>query len=251
MNILKKIKQILPQRISRQDKDKLALFQKLINYKFKKLSLLKSALTHDSIYYNEDGEININSNYERLEFLGDAVLGLIVCQHIYKVFPEKNEGDLSKLKSSIVSEKFLSLKAANFRLSEFIFMSEKEERNGGRNKKSIIADTTESVICAIYLDGGIKKATKFVKRFILSDFERQVLHRDMINYKSILQEYAQERFKTIPDYKMNSAAGPEHRKLFKITVFVNAQQVGSGEALNKKEAQQKAAYDACKRLELI
>ena len=254
MNVIQKIKNKFKKkkkRISASTKRKLSVLQELIKYRFKDLSLLVSALTHDSIYYSSDDEQNYNSNYERLEFLGDAILGLIVCQHIFNVFPDKNEGELSKMKSSIVSEKFLALKAENFRLAEFVIMSEKEERNGGREKKSIIADAVESVICAIYLDGGLNKARKFVTNFILNDFEKQVMHKDLINYKSILQEFVQSHFQSIPEYRVNSSAGPAHQKMFKIVVHIDGHPCGYGEALNKKEAQQQAAYEACQRLRLI
>ena len=229
---------------------KLVELQNLIGYKFKNIYLLKAALTHDSLNpsYEEDAEGD--SNYERMEFLGDAVLGLVVCEHLFNLFPDKAEGDLSKIKSSIVSEKYLAMKANDIKLSDFILMSEKEDRNGGRERKSIVSDTVESVICAIYLDGGLKKAKTFVTDFIIKGFELHVLSKDLINYKSILQEYSQALYQKPPDYELISEIGPDHSKTFKMEVYVNTKLYGVGEGLNKKEAQQQAAQDACKKLKL-
>ena len=229
---------------------KLLEIQKIIGYQFQNILLLKAALTHDSLCSAHEAGVDGDANYERMEFLGDAVLGLVVCEHLFNLFPEKNEGDLSKLKSNIVSEKYLALKANAIKLHEYIFMSEKEDKNGGRGRKSIISDTVESIICAIYIDGGIKKAKRFITNFILVDFEKQVLLKDLINYKSILQEYTQALYQKTPEYKIVSEAGPDHHKIFKVEVYINDELQGQGEGLNKKDAQQKAAQDACKKLKL-
>jgi len=230
---------------------KLSDLQKLIKYKFKNLNILKSALTHDSLTSSSEDDEVFGTNYERMEFLGDSVLGLAVCEHLFNLFPDKAEGELSKIKSSIVSEKYLALKANNIKLSEFILMSEKEDKNGGRGRKSIVSDTMESIICAIYLDGGLDKAKKFIKTFILEDFEKQVMAQDLINYKSILQEYSQSLYQNVPEYELISEEGPDHHKLFVMDVFIEGKLCGQGKGLNKKEAQQKAAQNACRKLKLI
>jgi len=234
-------------------KEKLSEFQNIINYKFKNEQLLIASLTHDSFSKKRDNENNItinNSTYERMEFMGDAVLGLVVAEFLFSLYPDKAEGFLSKLKSNIVSEKFLALKAIDFNLGNYIFISEEEEKNGGRERKSILADTMEALICSIYLDSGLSKARKFITTFIIKGFEEQVLSEDLINYKSILQEYSQGKYQTTPVYELISETGPDHLKTFVMEVYVNSKRYGKGEGPNKKEAQQKAAQDACKRLKL-
>ena len=224
--------------------------QENINYKFKNIYLLKAALTHDSLITKLDDRSGIDTNYERMEFLGDAVLALVVCEHLFNIYPEKAEGDLSKIKSNIVSEKYLALQANQINLGDYILMSDKEEKNGGRQKNSIIADTVESIICAIYKDSGLKNAAKFINDFILKGFAEQILLKDLINYKSMLQEYSQGLYQDVPVYKIISETGPDHYKLFVIEVYINSILYGTGEGFSKKDAQQKAAQDACVKLKL-
>ena len=225
-------------------------FQKIINYNFKDTKLLRAALTHDSYYRAMETEPQEYSVYERMEFLGDSILGLVVAEHLYDEFPDKPEGFLSKTLSSIVSEKYLTKKASEFKLPEFIILSEIEERNGGREKKSIIADTVESVICAIYFDSGMKNAEKFIKEFLLKGYKTHLLSDDFINYKSILQEYCQERYHETPFYKLISETGPDHNKSFFVNVTINNEECGEGIGFSKKEAQQHAAQDACSKLKI-
>ena len=229
---------------------KLEQFQNNIDYKFRNVNLLKASLTHDSFMFNHESDSNAGSHYERMEFLGDAVLGLVVSEYLFSLFPQKDEGYLSKLKSNIVSEKYLALKANDFQLGDFIVMSDKEDKNGGRERKSIVSDTMEALICAIYLDGGLSKARKFVTTFIIKGFEQQVLLNELINFKSILQEYSQAKYQKTPVYELISETGPDHLKTFIMEVFVNSEKYGTGEGLNKKEAQQRAAEVACKKLQL-
>ena len=238
---------------------KLVKFQKIINYNFKNIELLKTALIHDSCYrggghfLQNNGKMEGNSSYsvfERMEFFGVSVLGLVVCEHLYKIFPNQTEGFLSKMKSDIVSEKYLALKAQNFQLQDFIALSDVEVKNGGRERKSIIADTVEALICAIYLDSGLANARVFIKSFILTGFQKTLLIEDMINYKSILQEYCQAKYQKTPFYHLVSSYGPDHHKVFKMIVYLNDKKCGIGEGPNKKDAQQKAAQNACKELGL-
>lgn len=230
--------------------EKLNEFQTLIKYRFKNSTLLIAALTHDSYLRRKEADSNCISPYERMEFLGDSVLGLIVAEYLFAHYPDKAEGDLSKLKSNIVSEKFLALKALCLKLGEYIQMSDEERRNGGEFRKSIIADTMESLICAIYLDGGLSKARKFIHGYIIKDFEKDLFSVDLTNYKSILQEHTQSLYQTTPQYSLLHESGPDHLKVFRMEVYINNQKYGEGEGPNKKEAQQKAAYDACKNLNL-
>ena len=229
----------------------LDILQKAINYKFKDIKKLEIALTHGSIYENKKHETDVNLYNERMEFLGDSVLGLVVSEHLYHKYPKKEEGDLSKIKANVVSEKFLVIKAQDFNLPDHIIMSEKEDKNDGRKRKSIISDTMESLICALYLDGGFEVAKKFIHTFILNHFEEDISNSDMINYKSVLQEYCQSIYRDVPEYKLVSEAGPDHQKTFLMEVYINSTLYGKGKGESKKEAQQDAAHDACQRLKLL
>jgi ribonuclease-3 len=229
---------------------KLDTFQKKIKYKFNHPKLLLAALTHNSYFYTNGTEHTEQSPYERMEFLGDAVLGLVVTEFLFSLYPDKDEGFLSKLKSNIVSEKYLAVKSIDFELGTYVMISEKEIRNGGRERKSILSNTVEALICAIYLDSGLEEARKFITTFIIDGFQEQVLVNSFVNFKSILQEYTQAKYQLTPEYKLISETGPDHLKTFKMKVFVNEKECGSGEGPNKKEAHQRAAEDACKNLKL-
>ncbi len=229
---------------------KLNELQDLIRYQFKNRVLLKTALTHDSYLKKFDTDNLIISPNERMEFLGDSVLGLLVAEFLFGHFPEKTEGDLSKFKSNIVSEKFLATKAFQIQLGDYIQMSEEERRNGGKERKSILADVMEALICAIYLDGGLSKARHFIHNQIICGFEKEIIAIDMVNYKSILQEYTQGKYQCTPQYLMINEKGPDHQKIFTMEVFINNEKFGEGQGSNKKEAQQRAAYNACCKLKL-
>ena len=235
--------------------EQIAELQKKINYRFQDKELLVASLTHDS--YTYEGYQNKNENtiennllYERMEFLGDAVLGLVVAEFLFSLYPSEDEGFLSKLKSNIVSEKYLAVKGSKFQLGDHIIMSYKEAKNGGRERKSIIADTMEALICAIYLDSGISKAREFITTYIIDDFEKQVQMSELINYKSILQEYCQALHQTTPEYKHIGDKGPDHQKIFIMEVYINGELQGKGEGVTKKDAHQAAAKNACHKLKL-
>ena len=229
---------------------KLEEFQTIIDYKFKNIVLLKNSLTHDSYYKKEEREDTNLSPFERMEFLGDSVLGLVVAQDLFVKFPKKQEGNLSKLKSKIVSEKYLTLKSNEIKLGDYLLLSSEEARSGGRLKPSIVSDSMESLICAIYLDGGMTSARKFIKKFILSNFENYVDREELTNFKSILQEYTQARFQRPPVYKVISENGPDHLKEFIVEVLINDKSFGKGVGTNKKSAQQQAAKTACEKLKI-
>jgi len=242
------------------DDKRLTDFQKIIGYRFKDKELLKTALTHDSysrVYDPETGKVTMltpqnpaYSEYERMEFLGDSVLGLVVAEYLFTRYRKKTEGYLSKIKSNVVSEQYLATKAINYQLPDYLIMSDIESKNGGRQRKSIIANSVESLICAIYLDGGFAPAKQFILTHIVKGFEKQLLAEEMINFKCILQEYAQSKHMKVPYYHLAETTGPEHAKTFKMIVYIDNHKCGTGTGLSKKEAQQRAAKDACDTLGL-
>jgi len=235
------LKNILSNIINKKDRSsKLIEIQNKIQYKFKDTTLLIDALTHTSYNYK-----NNISEFERMEFLGDSILGLIVAEAIFRKFPESQEGNLSKLKSKLVSTKYLALKAKELNLSEYIFLSEEAIKSGGKNSSSILADAMESLICSIYLDSNIEQVRKFINKFILKNFTDELKTGYLTNYKSILQEYTQSKYHNQPYYKVIKEEGPEHKKLFTVEVYINSKKIGIGKGPNKKEAQQYAAKKAC------
>ncbi|MFO7896989.1 MAG: ribonuclease III [Candidatus Cloacimonadales bacterium] len=225
----------------------LAEFEVLINYRFKNTDLAKAALSHTSLISNGTEYWP----YERMEFLGDSILGLIVSDTLFHKYPKYSEGDLSKLKSKLVSKKYLSYKAREIDLGRFILMSGEAELSKGRESSSILCDTIEAIICAIYLDSNLEQAGKFIKRVILSDFAKSIDRSKVTNYKSILQEHTQSNYRNVPTYKITKEVGPDHAKTFTVIVTINNQEAGTGVGSNKKNAQQEAAKNACLKLKLI
>ncbi|MBN1326620.1 MAG: ribonuclease III [Candidatus Cloacimonetes bacterium] len=221
-------------------------FQLEIDYQFTKPEILKAALSHTSAFTSD----NNDATFERMEFLGDSILGLIVAEEIFIDNPQFSEGQLSKLKSKIVSKKFLYQKAKEIALTKFLKMSQETKNHAGRESQSISADAMESLICAIYLDGGIKAARKFIRRFILKDYKQQIKQATLMDYKSILQEYTQSEFQTLPVYRIIAETGPEHAKNFQVEVYIKNEKIGSGNGPNKKQAHQNAARQACLKYNL-
>ena len=244
---MKKIRKLLS-LFNNKSSDNLLLqeLQDKINYHFKDQTLLISALTHTSV----SSSIQYGSAFERMEFLGDSILGLIVAEELFVKFPKYSEGELSKLKSQIVSRIFLTMKAKQIGLGNYIHLSSEAKESGGQNSSSIISDAMESLICAIYLDGYIQQARKFIKKIILKNFESAIKSSELINYKSILQEYTQSKYQSIPVYKIIQEKGPDHEKVFTIEVYINGKKFGVGKGSNKKETQQNAAKEACSILKL-
>lgn len=222
--------------------------QKKIDFTFHDTTLLKACLTHKSYLRKKFNDHKVPSPFERMEFLGDSILGFIVSKELFLRYPEEQEGKLSKLKSKIVSETYLTLKANELELGRYLLLSAEEQHSGGQNKPSILSDTMEALICAIYLDGGITTVAKFIKNHVLSDFEDLVNRNELVNYKSILQEYLQGRNQPPPDYITISEEGPQHQKLFLIHVTVNKEILGQGRGSTKKAAHQEAARLACQKL---
>lgn len=223
--------------------------KQILDYEFKNGQLLVQALKHRS-YLPISREDRIYSN-ERLELLGDAVLALVVVEFLYWRYPMKEEGELTSIKSLIVSRRILARIARTLELGNYILLSDSEEKSGGRNRASIIADALEAVIGAIYLDGGLGKVREFIEKKFLCNFDEIVSEDLHKNYKSILLEYAQSQNVGVPYYKMQSVEGPDHEKIFTVEVKIQDDVLGVGTANSKKRAEQKAAKEALKSLYII
>jgi ribonuclease-3 len=218
-----------------------------LGHTFADRGLLETALLHRS-HIHITGNNRIASN-ERLEFLGDAVLGLVVNEHFFRRYPHYSEGDLTKMKSLLVCGKRLSEVAGGLEVGQYVRMSRSEAATGGRRRSSILADTMEAVVGAVYLDGGLEAARGVIERILLSGSEKLVARRAHGNYKSRLQEIVQARFKSPPRYRVLSADGPDHARVFVVGVTFAGETLGRGEGRNKKAAEQQAAAAALSRLE--
>ncbi len=217
----------------------LTTLEERIGYKFRDISLLKQAITHSS-YLNEQ-KINRAGDYERLEFLGDAVLELVSSEFLFHQHEKFPEGKLTKLRASMVCEPALAFCARDLELGKFLRLGRGEELTGGRDRESITSDAMEAVIGAIYLDGGIEPAREFINRFILSDLEDKQLFYDS---KSNLQELIQGVLRKEFHYELLEESGPEHDKTFSVEVVMEGKSLGRGLGRTKKAAEQHAAYEA-------
>lgn len=226
-----------------QDGYTLGMLEERIGYRFQDRALLKQALTHSS--FTNEQKINRAKNYERLEFLGDAVLELVSSEFLFKEQPEVPEGELTKQRASMVCEPSLAFCARDLELGEFILLGKGEESTGGRSRDSITSDAMEAVIGAIYLDGGMEPAKTFIYRFILSDLEDKQLFYDS---KSNLQELIQGKLKKGFCYELLEESGPEHSKTFRVAVRMEGDVLGEGQGRTKKAAEQQAAYRALLKL---
>ena len=222
--------------------DEKALEERL-NYSFRDPSILKEALTHSSSLSPKEGRGRDN---ERLEFLGDSVIELVVSHLLYERFPERREGDLSKMRASLVNEESLAKLARQIELGEVLILGKGEERTGGREKDSILSSAFEAIAAAIYLDGGYKEAERVLREFFHPLIEERGW-KDK-DYKTQLQEYTQGRYKTVPRYVLLKEEGPDHKKVFEVAVTVGGKIWGKGRGRSKKEAEQKAAREAWKRI---
>jgi len=222
-------------------------FQRRIGIQFQSQALLRQALTHRSYLGSNGGDPRLSN--ERIEFLGDAVLELTVIEFLYGAFPDDREGSLTKKKGLLVSRDVLAQCAQRMKLGDSILLSEAERDSGGRSRVSILADTFEAVIGAIYLDSGLPAARSFVRRRLLQYSDSILQDQSLSNHKSLLQEHVQARFKTHPRYRVVTEVGPDHMKLFTVEVAIRGQLLGRGQGHNKKEAEQMAARDALSRLD--
>ncbi len=225
--------------------------EKNIGYRFKNKSLLIAALTHNSyLRKTADDPNDLASPFERMEFLGDSILGLIVAEELFSLYPQEREGVLSKIKSKIVCEKYLARRAKTISLGDYLILSDEEDKAGGRDRKSIVSDAMESVLCAVYLDGGMEGAHHFVHSILLNNFQEDIKSSYLTNYKSILQEYSQSLYQEPPVYELLEEFGPEHEKTFIMQVILHGKDMGNGKGENKKQAQQNAARFACQQLKI-
>ncbi|MBN2417177.1 ribonuclease III [bacterium] len=216
-----------------------------LRYTFRDPRLLQRALRHRSMT-GEQGE-SWESN-ERLEFLGDAVLGLVVTERLYQQFPTHDEGDLTIRKSFLVCRETLAAAARRLRLGTHVILSQGEESSGGRYRDSILANTFEAVVGAIYLDGGLAKAAAFIETFLISTTQKPFNKKFYSNYKSRLLEFAQSRGLEGPRYEVIDTTGPDHEKIFTVQVSIDGNPVGSGCGRTKKKAEQAAARAALEQV---
>ena len=215
-----------------------------IGYRFRNITLLQNALTHSS-YANERWHDSLKSN-ERLEFLGDSILGMVVAEYLYKNFPDRPEGELTRMRADMVCEASLAAIADKIDLGTHLLLGHGEERFGGRTRASILADAVESVIAACFLDGGMAAARDFIQRFVLTDVPVKRLHN--VDYKTALQELVQQKKNQTLAYALVGESGPDHDKQFQVEVSLNGQVVGEGSGSSKKRAEQAAAQKAIEAL---
>lgn len=216
-----------------------------IGYTFRDRTLLENALTHSS-YANEHRDKGMPSN-ERLEFLGDSILGLVVADHLYRNRPDLPEGDLTRIRAALVCEGSLVEVAKSLDLGSYLKLGRGEESGGGRKRPSIQADAVEAMLAAVYLDGGIGQARKLIHNLILNQEREKIANgRD---FKTALQELVQRESGQVLSYRLVGESGPDHAKCFSMEVLLNGQPIGAGEGRSKKEAEQAAAKAAVGKLE--
>ncbi len=218
--------------------------QQRIAFTYRDPRLLERALTHRS-YANEN---RLAEHNERMEFLGDSVLNLVVSELLMSALPGAPEGELSRLRAAVVSEPSLAIVARQIGLGEFLCLGKGEEQTGGRDKDSLLANGLEALVASLYLDGGIGPAGAFVARFFKDPIDRVQAAGGTADHKTAIQELFQERLKTLPDYRVVSEAGPDHRKEFTVELTVRGEVFGRGTGRSKKEAEQRAAKEALEKL---
>jgi len=213
--------------------------EEIIGYTFHNKRMLQCAMTHSS-FANESRDKSVTSN-ERLEFLGDSVLGFVTADYIFSLYKHIPEGELTRLRASVVCEQSLFEVAKKLELSKFIKLGRGESMNKGNERPSILSDAVEAIIGAVYIDGGIEPARKFVLSFIKPAVETAVKGRAFRDYKTILQEIVQKNKEEVLTYKLIGEKGPDHDRHFLVEVLINSNPVGTGEGRSKKEAEQLAA----------
>lgn len=230
-------------------KDKIKKLEKIFKIKVKNKELLKQALTHSS--YSKENNLSSIKNYERLEFLGDAVLKLCISSILYKKYPDYPEGELTKIRSIVVSDNSLAEIALEIGLKYLLILSRQEEKMHGREKKSILACAFEALLGAYYLEGKFKEISRFLEEkleVLIKDIDNNF---EKFNAKAVLQEYTQSQNKKTPIYNIVEEIGPEHDKIFVVEVSFMDEILASGRGKTKREAEQDAAYSACVKLEVI
>jgi ribonuclease-3 len=231
--------------VSKERRRELFEFQRLLGIRFRNLKILNTALSHKS-YVNElEGELE---NYEKLEFLGDSFLGLVVSDYLYNQDIYLKEGTLARIKSYVVSESTLHRIGKDINIQKYLLLGKGEEKSGGRFRKALIGDCIEALIGAYYIDAGFSKARKLVVRLFAEEIEIVEENRHVKDYKSILQEYTQKRYKVIPHYTVVNTEGPDHKRTFYVKVTVRKRVFGPGIGDSKKQAEQNAASLALSEL---
>jgi ribonuclease-3 len=223
----------------------LAELERKLDVRFRDRTLLHTALTHGSV--GNEARSRHGDNYERLEFLGDAVLNLVISDHLYRLFPTRLEGDLARLRAAVVSEGPLARVARSMDLGRFLLLGRGEEKGGGRTRGSLLADALEAVVGAVYVDSGYGVAHFCVTRWFGEELSR-LEEPGEGDYKSQLQEIIQQRERRLPRYRITGQAGPEHNRAFIAIVEVNGRLLGEGRGKSKKEAEQAAAQQALEQL---
>lgn len=217
-----------------------------IGYKFKRKSLIKEALTHKS--FSKENLQGLEPFNERLEFFGDAVLDLIVCEYLFNVYPQYTEAELSKIRAYAVQETTLTDIALGLNIGSYLRLGKGEETSGGRKKSSLLANAFEAILAAIYIDGGFNRAKEFAIKYLEDRIKTLVTKNLLFDFKTSFQEVVQGEFKVLPRYKVHKEEGPEHMKIFEVEVFIKNNSYGLGRGKTKKEAAQKAAKAGLKKI---
>jgi ribonuclease-3 len=225
----------------------LADLESSLGYRFRDRTLLLASLMHRSYYAGVETSASVQSN-ERMEFLGDSVLSLVVNNYLYHKYPERTEGELTKMKSVVVSKQVLAHLAKKLDLGRYVLVSDNAQRAGVSTMDSVMADALEAVFGAVFMDGGFESARRVIMKVLPDDLGDVVYQEESINYKSLLQEYIQALHKVPPRYRVHSTTGPDHDKEFAVEVVVKGNILGSGTGKTKKDAEQKAAREAYRRL---
>ena len=219
--------------------------EKAIGYRFQNITLLQNALSHSS-FANERWHDSLMSN-ERLECLGDSILGMVVAEFLYRNYPDRPEGELTRMRADMVCETSLAKIADQIGLGQHLLLGHGEEQGGGRERSSILADAVESVIAACFLDGGVEPARVFIDRFVLCNVPEQRMRN--ADYKTALQELIQQQKNQVLTYELTGQSGPDHDKRFAVRVLLNGTPIGSGEGTSKKRAEQDAARNALETMQ--
>ncbi len=233
-------------KISSLRRRELLRFQKSAGLRFRRLDLLDLAFCHRSFVNETEQDID---NNERLEFLGDSVLGVVAAEYLFRHLPGLSEGGLAKIKAHVVSEDSLAEIALSLGIDAMVHVGKGEEISGGRQKKALLSDTMEALIGAFYLDAGFEKAARFILRCLIPAIDTVLADKHRKDYKTLLQEIVQKRYHTYPRYFLDKKTGPDHQKVFWMKVAVEEREYGPGQGHNKKSAEQEAArmaYEALK-----
>ncbi|NLY47110.1 MAG: ribonuclease III [Tissierella sp.] len=235
---------------SKREVNDLVSLEQNLNNKFKNKELLNLAMTHSS--YANEHKMGIVENNERLEFLGDAILSLVVSQYLYKKYPNHPEGELTKIRAKVVCESSLAYAAKKIEIGKFLLLGKGEEATGGRVRESILADAAEAIVGAIYMDSDFETTNSILLSYFESDIVHAVAKGNLfIDFKTELQEIVQKKSKSTMEYVVVKEEGPDHNKRFYIDVVVNNESIGTGRGRNKKDAEQMAAKEALIRLGVV